>query len=319
MIQRITSFALHQPFFLILLTALFIAGGVAAFRALPVEAFPDVTDTQVQIITLFPGRAAEEVEKQVTIPIEIGLSGIPHSLRLFSHTQFGLSFIVVTFDDGVDAYFSRQQVIERLRDVDLPQGVESELGPLATPIGEIYRYRMKSDSADAMELRTLQDWVVARQLKTVPGVADVVTYGGFVKQYLVEPDLPKMKSYGITLQQLFTALDRGSANAGGGYLDKGEQQYLIRGIGLLKSADDIGNIVVAQHGGTPLLVKDVSTIETGGVPRQGLTGQDKEDDVVTGLVLMRKGENPSTVLADLKAKIENLNASVLPKGVVLTP
>src|SRR5215471_5742947 len=319
MIQRITSFALHQPFFLILLTALFIAGGVAAFRALPVEAFPDVTDTQVQVITLFQGRAAEEVEKQVTIPIEIGLSGIPHSLRLFSHTQFGLSFIVVTFDDGVDAYFARQQVIERLRDVDLPRGVESELGPLATPIGEIYRYRMKSAADDAMELRTLQDWVVERQLKTVPGVADVVTYGGFVKQYQVQPDLAKLKSYNITLQQLFSALDRGSANAGGGYVEKGEQQYLIRGIGLLKSSEDIGNIVVMQRAGTPVLIRDISKIETGALPRQGLTGQDKEDDIVTGLVLMRKGENPSEVLKDLKEKIDTLNSSVLPNGAEIVP
>src|SRR6266511_853675 len=286
MLQRVTSFALHQPFFLILLTALFIAGGMAAFRALPVEAFPDVTDTQVQIITLFPGRAAEEVEKQVTIPIEIGLSGIPHSLRLFSHTQFGLSFIVVTFDDGVDAYFSRQQVIERLRDVDLPRGVESELGPLATPIGEIYRYRMKSDSADAMELRTLQDWVVERRLKTVPGV---VTYGGFVKQHQVQPDLAKLKSYNITLRQLFEALERGSANAGGSYVEKGEQQYLIRGLGLLKSPDDIANLVVAERRGTPLLVKDIAAVEVGAVPRQGITGQDNEDDVVTGIVLLPKG------------------------------
>src|SRR5215813_12781711 len=317
--QRVTSFALHQPFFLILLTALFITGGVAAFRALPVEAFPDVTDTQVQVITLFPGRAAEEVEKQVTIPIEIGLSGIPHSLRLFSHTQFGLSFIVVTFDDGVDAYFSRQQVIERLRDVDLPKGVESELGPLATPIGEIYRYRMKSDAADAMELRTLQDWVVERQLKTVPGVADVVTYGGFVKQYQVQPDLAKLKSYNITLRQMFEALERGSANAGGSYVEKGEQQYLIRGLGVLKSQDDIANLVVAERRGTPLLVKDIAAVEVGAVPRQGITGQDNEDDVVTGIVLMRKGENPSEVLKALKEKIDALNTSVLPKGVQVTP
>src|SRR6266511_1854947 len=318
MLQRVTSFALHQPFFLILLTALFIAGGMAAFRALPVEAFPDVTDTQVQIITLFPGRAAEEVEKQVTSPIEIGLSGIPHSLRLFSHTQFGLSFIVVTFDDGVDAYFSRQQVIERLRDVDLPRGVESELGPLATPIGEIYRYRMKSDSADAMELRTLQDWVVERRLKTVPGVADVVTYGGFVKQYQVQPDLAKLKSYNITLRQLFEALERGSANAGGSYVEKGEQQYLIRGLGLLKSPDDIANLVVAERRGPPLLVKDIAAVEVGAVPRQGITGQDNEDDVVTGIVLMRKGENPSEVLKALKEKINALNTSVLPKAVTVT-
>ena len=319
MIQRITSFALHQPFFLILLTALFIAGGVAAFRALPVEAFPDVTDTQVQIITLFPGRAAEEVEKQVTIPVEIGLSGIPHSVRLFSHTQFGLSFVVVTFDDAVDAYFSRQQVIERLRDVDLPPGVSSDLGPLATPIGEIYRYRMKGDNYSPTDLRTLQDWVVARQFKTVPGVADVVTYGGLVKQYQVQPDLAKMKSYDVTLQQLFSALERGSANAGGSYVEKGEQQYLIRGIGLLKTPDDVNNLVVTERGGTPLLVKDIATVEVGAVPRQGITGQDDEDDIVTGIVLMRKGENPSEVLKALKEKVDMLNASVLPKGAQVTP
>src|SRR5215475_1607029 len=257
MIQRVTSFALHQPFFLILLVVLFVAAGVAAFRALPVEAFPDVTDTQAQIITLFPGRAAEEVEKQVTIPIEIGLSGLPHSLRLFSHTQFGLSFVVVTFDDAVDAYFARQQVLERLRDVELPEGVTPELGPLATPIGEIYRYRMKSATADATELRTLQDWVVARQLKTVPGVADVVTYGGFVKQYQVEPDMAKLRSYGVTLQQLMTAVNRGSTNAGGSYVESGEQQYLIRGIGLARSPEDIGKIVVKAKGGTPLLVREI--------------------------------------------------------------
>src|SRR5436309_468626 len=318
MIKRLVAFALDQPFFLILLVAVFTAGGVAAFRSLPVEAFPDVTDTQVKVITLFPGRAAEEVEKQVTIPIEIGLSAVPHSVRLFSHTQFGLSFIAVTFDDAVDAYFARQQVLERLRDVDLPPGLDPQLGPLATPIGEIYRYRLKGGLSPT-DMRTLQDWIVARQLKTVPGVADVVTYGGFIKQYQVEPDLPKLKAYGVTLQQLFTALGRGSANAGGGYVDRGEQQYLIRGIGLLKSADDIGNIVVTQRAGTPLLVSDISTIETGGVPRQGLTGQDKEDDIVTGLVLMRKGENPSEVLKDLKTKIDALNSTVLPNGAEIVP
>src|SRR5438093_8692505 len=318
MINRFLTFALNQPFFIILLVALFISAGVAALQSLPVEAFADVTDTQVQVITRFPGHAAEEVEKQVTIPIEIGLIGIPHSVRLFSHTQFGLSFIAVPFDDAVDMYFPRQQVLERLRAVDLPPGVSPDLGPMATPIGEIYRYRLKGNVAPT-DLRTIQDWIVARQLKTVPGVADVVTYGGFVKQYQVEPDLPKMKAYGITLQQLFTALDRGNANAGGGYVEKGEQQYLIRGIGLLKSAADIGNIVVTQRGGTPLLVRDISNIETGAMPRQGLTGQDKEDDIVTGLVLMRKGENPSEVLKDLKTKIDALNSTVLPNGAEIVP
>ncbi|MBI1760850.1 MAG: efflux RND transporter permease subunit [Acidobacteria bacterium] len=320
MINKLVSFALHQPFFMILLTLLFAAAGVAAYRNLPVEAFPDVTDTQVQVITLYQGRAAEEVEKQVTIPVEIGLSGIPHAVRLFSHTQFGLSYVVVTFDDAVDAYFSRQQVLERLRDVDLPPGVEAELGALATPIGEIYRYRLKgSDGFSPTELRTLQDWVVERQLKTVPGVADVVTYGGFVKQYQVQPDLAKMRSYDITLQQLLTALDRGSTNAGGSYIEKGEQQYLIRGLGLLRSAEDIGKIVVKARKGTPLLVREIAEVKVGAVPRQGVTGQDKEDDIVTGIVLMRKGENPSAVLQTLKEKIDKLNATILPKGVAVVP
>ncbi len=161
MLNRLVSFALDQPLLVGLLTLLFIAAGISAFRALPVEAFPDVTDTQVQVITLYPGRAAEEVEKQVTMPIEVGLAGIPHSVRLFSHTMFGLSFVVMTFDDGVDAYFARQQVTERLRGVDLPTGVTPELGPLATPIGEIYRYRLRGDGVtppvSPMDLRTLQD------------------------------------------------------------------------------------------------------------------------------------------------------------------
>ena len=323
MLNRLVSFALDQPLLVFLLTLLFIGGGVMAFRALPVEAFPDVTDTQVQVITLFPGRAAEEVEKQVTMPIEIGLSGIPHSVRLFSHTMFGLSFVVLTFDDGVDAYFARQQVTERLRGVDLPQNVTPELGPLATPIGEIYRYRLRGDgvtpAVSPMDLRTLQDWVVEKQLKTVPGVADVVTYGGLVKQYQVQPDLAKMKSLNITLQQLYTALGRGNANAGGSYLEKGEQQYLIRGIGLLRSPDDIGNVVVDARGGTPVLIKDIASVEIGAVPRQGLVGQGNEDDCVNGIILMRKGENPSEVLKAVREKVDSLNTRVLPKGVKIDP
>ncbi len=323
MLNRLVSFALGQPMLVILLTVLFIAAGVSAFRALPVEAFPDVTDTQVQVITLFSGRAAEEVEKQVTMPIEIGLSGIPHSVRLFSHTMFGLSFVVVTFDDGVDAYFARQQVIERLRGVDLPAGVTPDLGPLATPIGEIYRYRLKGDGVtppvSPMDLRTLQDWVVEKQLKTVPGVADVVTYGGLVKQYQVQPDPAKMKSFNITLQQLFTALGRGNANAGGSYVEKGEQQYLIRGLGLLRSPDDIGNVVVDARGGTPVLIKDIAAVEIGAVPRQGVVGQGKDDDCINGIILMRKGENPSEVLKAVREKVDSLNSRVLPPGVKIDP
>ena len=315
MIKRIVSFALHQPLFVLLGMILFIGGGIAAFKALPVEAFPDVTDTQVTVITLYPGRAAEEVEKQVTIPLEVVLAGMPNTVRMFSHTQFGLSFIILTFDDRANAYFARTQVNERLREAELPAGVTPELAPMSTPIGEVYRYRLKAEGYDSRELRTLQDWVVMRQLKLVPGVADVVTLGGLVKQYEVNPDLAKLRYYNVTLQQLFSSLERGNANAGGSYLEQGRQQYLIRGIGLLNSADDIGNIVVAERNGVPVLVKHLADVGIGAVPRQGIVGEDQDDDVVTGIVLMRKGENPSQVLAGVKQRIDFINSSMLPKGV----
>ena len=315
MIKRVVSFALHQPLFVVLGMILFIGGGIAAFKALPVEAFPDVTDTQVTVITLYPGRAAEEVEKQVTIPLEVVLAGMPNTVRMFSHTQFGLSFIILTFDDRANAYFARTQVTERLREAELPPGVTPELAPLSTPIGEVYRYRLKADGYDSRELRTLQDWVVMRQLKLVPGVADVVTLGGLVKQYEVNPDLAKLRYYNVTLQQLFSSLERGNANAGGSYMEQGRQQYLIRGIGLLRNADDIGNIVVAERNGVPVLVKHIADVSIGAVPRQGIVGEDKDDDVVTGIVLMRKGENPSQVLKGVKQKIDFINTSMLPKGV----
>jgi len=318
-IERIVAFALGRPLFVVLGTLLFVGGGIAAFKQLPVEAFPDVTDTQVNVITLFPGRAAEEVERQVTIPLEVVLAGIPNSIRLFSHTQFGLSFVILTFNDKADPYFARQQVVERLREADLPEGVQPELAPLSTPIGEVYRYVLKSDRADARELRTLQDWVVVRQLRLIPGVADVISLGGLVKQYEVNPDLARMRDHKVTLQQLFDALKRSNANAGGSYTEQGRQQYLIRGIGLLRSADEIGNVVVAERNGVPVLVKNIADVTIGNVPRQGIVGQDGDDDVTSGIVLMRKGENPSAVLAQVKARIDELNASVLPRHVKIVP
>ena len=193
MLRRIIFFAIHQPLFVFLLLALFVGAGIVAFRTLPIEAFPDVTDIQVTVVTLYPGHAAEEVEKQVSIPVEIALSGLPHSVRVFSHTQFGLSSTYVTFDDAVDNYFARQQVLERLNTLDLPEGIRPELAPLSSPIGEIFRVYLKSDRYDATELRSIEDWVVERNLKLVPGVADVVSRGGFIKQYQVAPDLMRMK------------------------------------------------------------------------------------------------------------------------------
>src|SRR5438477_114040 len=319
MLRRLFSLAQHPPMFMGLMVVLFIAGGIVAFKSLPIEAFPDVSDIQVAVITLFPGHAPEEVEKQVTIPLEIGLSGLPHQVRLFSHTQFGLSFIMLTFDDGVNDYFARQQVHERLQGIDLPAGVRPELAVLATAIGEIFRYRLKGDQFSARELRTIEDWTVERHFKMTPGVADVVSFGGFIKQYEVNPNLPRMKAYNIAMQQLFTALGRGNANAGGGYVEQGEQQYLIRGIGLLRASEDIGNIVVVERSGTPVLIKDLAEVTINAVPRQGIVGQDDEDDIVTGIVLMRKGENPSLVLKGIKEKVAALNKSILPKGVQIVP
>lgn len=319
MIKRLVHFALHQPLFLVMMAVIFIGAGIVAFKSLPIEAFPDVSDIQVGVITLFPGHAPEEVEKQVTIPLEIALAGLPHCVRMFSHTQFGLSFMMLTFDDSVNDYFARQQVAERLHGADLPNGVSPDMAPLSTAIGEIYRYRLRGDQLNARDLRTIQEWTVERQLRTVPGVADIVSFGGMIKQYEVNPNPAKLKAYNVTLQQIVTALGRGNANAGGGYVDRGAQQLIIRGIGLLQSSDDIKNIVVQERNGTPVLIGDIGDVKVGTVPRQGIIGQNETDDIVSGIVLMRKGENPSLVLAALKEKVDNLNKLVLPKGVQIVP
>src|SRR5205085_2868263 len=245
-IRRIVAFALYQPLFILLGVALFIGAGLWAFNNLPVEAFPDVTDTQATVIALYPGRAAEEVEKQVTIPLEVGLSGLPGAVRMFSHTQFGLSFVIITFNDTVNGYFARSQAVERLREIDLPEGVQAQLAPFSTAIGEMYRYRMKADG-------------------------------------------------------------------------QGRQQYLIRGLGLFQGVEDIENVVVAERGGTPILVKSLGRVSVGSVPRQGVAGQDADDDVVTGVVLMRRGENPSVVLKLVRDKVDRLNATGLPGGVKIVP
>lgn len=317
--KRLIQFALHQPLFVILGTLIFAAAGVFAFKSLSVEAFPDVTDTQVTVIALYPGRAPEEVEKQVTLPIEVALAGLPNSIRVFSHTQFGLSFSVVTYDDAANVNIIRQQVAEKLSSVDLPPGVRAEIAPNATPVGEILRYRLKGDGLNTTELRSTQDWTVERALRQVPGVADVVAMGGAIKQYEVQPDLDKLRAYKVTFQNLLDALGRGNANAGGSYVAQGAQQYTIRGLGMLQSSEDIGRIVVASRGGTPILIRDIAEVKIGAVPRLGVVGQDLDDDIVTGIVIMRKGENAAEVLRGVKDKIAQLNDRGLPPGVQIVP
>jgi cobalt-zinc-cadmium resistance protein CzcA len=317
--RRFVEFALRQSLFIWLGLAIFIGAGTLAFQNLPVEAFPDVSDTQVNVIALYPGRAAEEVEKQVTIPVEIALTGIPNTVRLFTHTQYGLMFAMVTFDDKSTDQLARQQILERLRSVDLPAGVETDVPPPSTAIGEIMRFRLRGDGYSARELRETQDWVVEKALRQVGGVADLVTMGGAIKQYEVNPDLQRLRDRKLTLQQLFAALQRANANAGGGALTQGRQQFLVRSLGSFRSSADIEKVVVAEVNGTPVLVRDVAQVTVGQYPPQGLVGQDNADDIVNGIVVMRKGENPSKVLAGIQAKIEMLNTRGLPKGMQIVP
>lgn len=317
--RGLIQYALRQPLLIVLATLLFASAGVIAYKNLSVEAFPDVTDTQVTVIALYPGRAAEEVEKQVTLPIETALAGLPNSIRVFSHTQFGLSYTVVTYDDAANVNVVRQQINERLNGLDVPPGAQVNIAPNATPVGEVLRYRVRGDGKTTTELRTLEDWVIERGLRQVPGVADVVAMGGFIKRYEVQPDLDKLRATKLTFQNVLDALGRGNSNAGGSYVAQGAQQFAIRGIGLLRSADDIGRIVVAARGGTPILIRDIAQVTIGSVPRLGIVGQDNDDDIVTGIVIMRKGENPSVVLKGVKEKIADLNARILPKGVQIVP
>ena len=320
MIPRIVRFALTQPVFVVLGLLFFIIGGSIAFEKLPIEAFPDVSDTQVNVIALYPGRAAEEVEKQVTIPLEVALSGMPNMVRIFSHTQFGLSFIVITFNDKPSDKEARQQAFERLRGIDLPAGVQADVAPLSTSIGEIYRYRLQGDHLNARELREIEEWVVEKAIKQVAGVADVVSMGGAIKQYEVNPDLTRMRDSKISLSQLFGALSRANANAGGGAVPQGRQQFLVRSLGSFRSSADIERVVVGDNGkGVPVLVRDVASVRVASAPVQGLVGQDQTDDIVNGLVLLCKGENPSEVLKGIKKTVAGLNARGLPVGVQIKP
>ena len=259
----------------------------------------------------------------MTIPLEIALSGVPNSIRMFSHTQFGLSFIVITFDEKPSLFVARQLVEERLRGLDLPPGVEPDLAPPATATGEIFRYRLDAPGLKPTEMRAIQDWTVARQIKQVPGIADVVSFGGPIRQYEVHPNLAKLRDYKLTIGQLFSALQRANANAGGGSVAQGRQQFLIRSLGLLKSSADIGQVVVAENQGTPVLVRDLAEVVESRVPEQGIVGisdaSGDQDDVVSGIVLLRKDENPSMALDALKAKVDALNAGGLPPGVQIIP
>jgi cobalt-zinc-cadmium resistance protein CzcA len=319
LINALLRYSLRNRIAAFIVAAVIAAGGYYSFTRLTVEAFPDPTDTQVQVITLFPGQPAEEVERRVSIPLERALNGTPNLFRLRSISLFGLSFVTLTLNDGADPYLSRQQVSERIAQAELPQGVQPGLGPLATPIGEVYRYTLDGPGADPMTLRTQQEWVVRPQLLRVPGVADVVSYGGLVREVHVEPDPSRMASLGVGLPEVFAALKKASDNATGGYLERGSEMFVIRSLGLFRNMADIEQVRVAVHDGVPVLVKDVGAVRVGYAPRQGIVTRNTNEDAVEGIVLMRRGENPSVVLAALRDRVLDLNERVLPKGIRIDP
>ncbi|RJO66818.1 MAG: efflux RND transporter permease subunit [Myxococcales bacterium] len=310
------AFVLRRRPFVLGATALLIVLGVIAWKKLPIDAFPDVTNTQVMILTKAPGLAAVDVERRISYPIELQMRGLPKVMQVRSLSRAELSQVIIVFEDGVDTYWTRQVVFERLSAAreELPPGAEPELGPISTGLGEIYQYTLESDSHTPMELRTIQDWLVAPLLKPIPGVNEINSFGGQVKQYqvLVEPE--KLVKYGLTLPQIFEAVERNNAVAAGGVIVQGWEQAYLRGVGLLRDIPDIERIVLASHDGAPVYLRDVAQVVIGAAPRQGAVTRDGKGEAVAGMVIMLKGENSKDVVERVKETIGKVQ-SVLPEGV----
>jgi cobalt-zinc-cadmium resistance protein CzcA len=292
-----------------------VAIGIYSYINTPVEAFPDVTNTQIIIVTDWQGRSAEEVERFVTVPIEIAMNSVQRKTNVRSITMFGLSIIKIIFEDGVEDFFARQQVNNLLRTVKLPDGVDPDIQPPYGPTGEIYRYVLKSKEKDTRELLTIQNWTIDRQLRAVPGVADIVAFGGREKMYEVQPNPHLLTKYGITPLDVYDAISKSNVNVGGDVIEKNGQAYVVRGVGLLSSIESIGNVIVDEREGSPILVKNIAEVKESNFPRVGQVGLNDNDDVVEGIIVLRKGENPSRVLARVKAKIAEINEKVLPADV----
>ncbi len=318
--DRLVSFALRQRLLVLLATLALIGFGVRALHDLPIDAFPDVTNVQVQILAEAPGMAPVEVEQIVTYPVEVSMGGLPGLTEVRSLSKLGLSLTTVVFKDNVDIYFARQLVFERLQQAreKLPAGVNVELGPISTGLGEIYQYTLESPRRDAMDLRTLQEWVVRPILRGVPGVTDVNSFGGLVKQYqvLVRPE--QLTSFRLTLREVLEALAENNANASGGYIEHSGEQYVVRGLGLIKSQEDLGRIVVAHRGSTPIFVRDIADITVGPEPRQGFVTRDGKGESVAGIVLMLKGASGRDVVAAVKARLATVRKA-LPPDVRVVP
>jgi heavy metal efflux system protein len=320
MLAKILQFALQQRLLILLATAILIGSGLWAMKKLPVDAFPDVTNVQVQILTQSGGMAPTEVEKLITFPIETSMGGLPKLQEVRSLSKIGLSVVTIVFEDGVDTYFARQQVFEKLQQARdrLPKGVEPQMGPVTTGLGEIYQYILTSDTHDARELRSIQDWLVRPILRTVPGVTDVNSFGGQVKQFQVLLDPGKLKSLNLTIHDVMEAVEKNNATVGAGYIEHREEQYMVRGIGMARGIDDLKRIVVKSAGGVPIHLDDIGEVAVGNEPRQGVTTYDGKGEAVAGIVMMLKGASSREVVDGVATKIKTISKA-LPEGVKLTP
>ena len=330
LISGLVDFTLTNRFMVLALTLLLLVWGAVSFHNLPVEAYPDVANNYVQVITQWPGRAAEEVEQQVTIPIEIQMNGLPHLAHLRSVSLFGLSSLMLIFDDSSDSDWNRQKVLERLSMVTLPAGLQPQMGTDYSPVGQIYWFTLKSTNPkyDLMELKSLEDWTIEKQFKSVPDVVDVVSFGGTTREYQVRVDPDKLVAYGLTIGQVEQQLTNNNVNAGGSFIESGLQQINVRAVGLITNSRDIEDTVLKAQNGVALRVRDIATVTQGPRIRLGQIGKALRrddgkildtDDVVEGIVLLRKGANADTTIEDIHAKVKELNERILPPGVQIVP
>ncbi len=319
LIKQIIHFSLRHRYFVFFMTGVLAVIGYISYRNTPIETFPDVTNTQIIIITQWPGRSAEEVEKFVTIPLETQLNSVQKKISLRSTSSFGLSYIRLIFDDDVDDAFARQQVFSRINGADLPDNIKPDVQPPYGPTGEIYRYTLKSKIRNIRELNTIQEWVLDRQFKSIPGVADVNTFSGGEKIYEIRLNPYSVYHYGLTSLDVYNAVTKSNINVGGDVLTRNGQAFIVRGIGLLNNIDEINDIIVTKINGAPILIRNIATVTEAEKPRLGQVHRDNEDDVVEGIVVMRKGENAEEVLSRIHDKVKELNERILPKDVKIVP
>ena len=317
--NRIVASSLRQGFLVVLMMLVLIGAGSRSLERLPVDAYPDLSPPIVEIITQWPGHAAEEIERLITVPVEGGMNGVPRMATQRSISLYGLSDVILTYQDGTDNNFARQEVFNRMSSLSLPTGVTPSVSPLSSPSGLIYRYVLQSPDRSPMELKTFEDWIIEPAYKSLAGVADDSGFGGGTMQYQVMLDPTKIAGVGLSVLQVETALGANNGNAGGGFYSQGGQFYYVRGLGRLETLEDIGNVVLAVHDGTPVLLKDVGRVVIGIAPRLGEFGYEKQDDCVEGVILLRTGEKTQDVLKRVEKKTDELNHQILPKDVKVVP